>query len=86
VLAAAQDLSAPPTTAVANLFDGRFTAPSNEAFDATLRSQDPAWGVRDVRDLEVEAKGRGLMLERVVDMPANNHTLLFVRAGSHGAR
>lgn len=60
-------------------FDGVFTAPSNEAFDASLRARDPAWGVRDVRDLEALAKDNGLSLDEVVAMPANNHSLVFRR-------
>ena len=56
-------------------FDGSFTAPSNEAFDASLRARDPRWGVRDVRDLEAAASGFALL--EVVDMPANNHSLVF---------
>ncbi len=58
-------------------FDGRFTAPSNEAFDASLRARDPRWGVRDVRDLATAASG--FALREVVDMPANNHSLVFRR-------
>lgn len=57
-------------------FDG-VTAPSNEAFDQSLRSRDPRWGVRDVRDLERAADG--FALGEVVAMPANNHSLLFRR-------
>lgn len=60
-------------------FDGAFTAPSNEAFDASLRARDPRWGVRDVRDLSSLARDNGLVLEEVVDMPANNHSLVFSR-------
>ncbi len=56
-------------------FDGKFTAPSNEAFDASLRARDPRWGVRDVRDLEAAA--RGFVLREIVEMPANNHSLVF---------
>lgn len=59
--------------------DGR-TAPSNEEFDASLRARDPAWGVRDVRDLEPAAAAVGLHLVEVVAMPANNHTLVFRRS------
>jgi SAM-dependent methyltransferase len=58
-------------------FHGRFTAPSNEAFDASLRARDPSWGVRDVSDLEAAAEQVGLSLREVVPMPANNHSLIF---------
>jgi len=55
----------------------RATAPSNDAFDASLRSRDARWGVRDVRDLEAAASG--FTLREVVAMPANNHSLVFAR-------
>jgi SAM-dependent methyltransferase len=60
-------------------FDGGFTAPSNEAFDASLRARDPAWGVRDVADLAVAAAAVGLRHVETVAMPANNHILVFRR-------
>lgn len=60
-------------------FSGRFTADSNAAFDARLRSEDPEWGVRDVDDLQREAVARGFAPPRVIDMPANNHVLVFER-------
>lgn len=55
------------------------TAPSNEAFDQSLRSRDPRWGVRDVRDLEAVAATTGFALRETVTMPANNHSLLWRR-------
>ncbi len=59
---------------------GRHTAPSNEAFDAQLRSANLAWGVRDLEAV-VEAAGvHGLVLDEAVEMPANNLTATF-RAG-----
>lgn len=60
---------------------GRDTAPSNEAFDASLRSRNPAWGLRDLGVVEAEANARGLELEDVVDMPANNVTAILRRSG-----
>jgi hypothetical protein len=60
-------------------FDGEFTAPSNAEFDRSLRSRDPRWGVRDVRDLEAAARDRGYRLDEVIGMPANNHSLIFRR-------
>ena len=60
-------------------FDGT-TAASNEQFDLSLRSRDPRWGVRDVRELGAAASAHGLVLRGAVAMPANNHSLLFRRA------
>ncbi len=59
--------------------NGQHTAPSNEAFDQSLRSRDPAWGVRDIADVEALAKNNGLVLGGVVQMPANNMILIFKR-------
>lgn len=60
--------------------DGRHTAPSNAAFDADLRAHDPQWGVRDLESVAAEGDANGLLLDRVVEMPANNLSLLFVRS------
>ena len=53
------------------------TAPSNEAFDESLRARDPEWGLRDLEDVTAEAEGHGLALDRVVEMPANNISVVF---------
>lgn len=58
-------------------FDGAFTAPSNEAFDASLRAQDLAWGVRDLSDVTAVAVASGFEREAVIPMPANNHSVVF---------
>lgn len=55
------------------------TAASNEAFDADLKARDPAWGLRALEDVAGLAAGRGLALERAVEMPANNLSLVFRR-------
>ncbi len=57
--------------------DGRHTAPSNQAFDASLKARDPSWGVRDVADVERAALAHGLALREIVEMPANNLSLVF---------
>ena len=59
--------------------DGKHTAPSNTAFDASLRSNNPEWGVRDVGDVRQLAERNGLRLAEIVDMPANNLMLVFAR-------
>jgi len=56
------------------------TAPSNVAFDESLRSRDPRWGLRDVDAVLALARSHGLELERIVDMPANNLSLVMRRA------
>lgn len=59
---------------------GRQTAPSNEAFDQSLKSRDPGWGIRCL-DSEVAplARRHGLALDEIVDMPANNLSVVFRR-------
>jgi SAM-dependent methyltransferase len=54
-------------------------APSNEAFDASLRARDPAWGVRSLDDVTALAEVSGLTREAVIAMPANNHSIVFRR-------
>jgi SAM-dependent methyltransferase len=58
---------------------GAHTAPSNAAFDASLRARDPAWGIRDLETVTAEAAARSLHLESVVEMPANNLSVIFRR-------
>ncbi|MDR3468204.1 MAG: DUF938 domain-containing protein [Xanthobacteraceae bacterium] len=53
------------------------TAPSNEEFDASLRARDPAWGLRQLDDVAALAEQSGFALDRVVEMPANNLTVVF---------
>jgi SAM-dependent methyltransferase len=60
---------------------GVHTAPSNAAFDASLRARDPSWGVRDREAVEQLAGTVGLRLVEQVDMPANNQILVFQRGG-----
>jgi cyclopropane fatty-acyl-phospholipid synthase-like methyltransferase len=59
--------------------DGRHTAPSNEEFEAWLKDRDPAFAVRDVAEVQQAAAVQGLSLREIVQMPANNLSLVFVR-------
>ncbi|MBX9773460.1 MAG: DUF938 domain-containing protein [Xanthobacteraceae bacterium] len=59
--------------------NGEHTAPSNAAFDASLRARDPAWGVRDTGDVRKLADGHGFDFIERVAMPANNLSLVFTR-------
>lgn len=53
------------------------TAPSNEAFDESLRARNPAWGIRDIADLHALARSNGLVAAEQIPMPANNMILVF---------
>jgi hypothetical protein len=59
--------------------DGNHTAPSNAAFDASLRARNPEWGVRDIADVTALAQDNGLTCIKIAEMPANNLVLAFER-------
>ena len=58
---------------------GAHTAPSNAAFDADLRGRNPAWGVRDLEAVAALAAAQGFGPPEVIEMPANNLTVVFRR-------
>ena len=60
--------------------DGNHTAASNAAFDRDfLRARNPAWGVRDLEAVAALAAAEGFGAPGIVEMPANNLSLLFRR-------
>lgn len=63
---------------------GAHTAPSNADFEQWLKDRNPDWGLRDVDDVAALAAAQGLTLERAVDMPANNLSLVFRKAQPDG--
>ncbi len=52
--------------------DGRFNAPSNEAFDASLRSRDREMGIRDLTDIDAMLNRHDMTRQRIYAMPSNN--------------
>ena len=60
---------------------GRHTAASNAAFDAHLRSIDPAMGVRDADWIVELGHTAGLAPLADVAMPANNRLLVLAHSG-----
>ncbi|MBK1670883.1 hypothetical protein CKO28_22980 [Rhodovibrio sodomensis] len=58
---------------------GRHTADSNARFDASLRASDPSWGVRDLDDVDGLAASHGFQPQDVVEMPANNLLVAYVK-------
>jgi hypothetical protein len=53
------------------------TSPGNLDFDASLRTQNPVWGLRQREAVEEEAARCGLRLRQRLAMPANNLLLVF---------
>jgi hypothetical protein len=53
------------------------TAPSNLAFDRSLRERNPAWGLRDVAEVDRVARERGFARTGRYAMPANNLMLVY---------
>ena len=60
--------------------NGVHNAPSNAAFDESLKARNPSWGLRDLADLERVAVASGLRLVETIEMPANNMTLVYSQA------
>lgn len=57
--------------------DGQHTAPSNESFEEWLKEQDLRFGVRNLEDVQHLGEQNGLSLSQIIDMPANNFSLVF---------
>ena len=57
--------------------DGQHNSEGNRQFDRSLRAQNPVLGLRDVNDVTDCAAENGLTLEGIVEMPANNRSLVF---------
>lgn len=50
---------------------------SNVKFHDSLKSQNPSWGLRDIKDLKQLAKKNDINLVEIVDMPASNKTIIW---------
>ena len=57
--------------------DGVHNAPSNAAFDQSLRRENPDWGVRDTAELRALAERNRLRLVEITEMPSNNAVMVF---------
>jgi hypothetical protein len=62
------------------LREGVITAPSNLEFDASLRAQNPEWGVRDLAAVVAIARENEFSGPEIIEMPANNLSVIFLRA------
>jgi SAM-dependent methyltransferase len=55
------------------------TAPSNETFDASLKSRNAEWGLRNLEDVAALAAQTGFSAPEVTQMPAKNLSVVFRR-------
>lgn len=61
--------------------DGKFTSDSNRQFDASLKSQNPEMGIRDLETLHGFAAANGLHKTNLYAMPANNMIAVWSKNG-----
>jgi hypothetical protein len=59
--------------------EGFATAPSNQAFDRSLRDRHPNWGLRDLEAVAATAQTLGFSGPVITEMPANNLSVVFRR-------
>ena len=59
--------------------EGFATAPSNQAFDRSLRYRNPTWGLRDLEAVAAIAQSVGFSVPTITEMPANNLSVVFHR-------
>jgi SAM-dependent methyltransferase len=78
-LAAARDSGRPGVLCVYGPFryGGRYTSPSNVAFDRFLQDRDPLSGIRDFDAVDALARSQGLHLQADHALPANNQLLVW---------
>lgn len=51
--------------------------PSNAAFDESLRSRDPAWGLRELDGVAALGAANNFGTPEIIEMPANNLSVIF---------
>jgi hypothetical protein len=60
---------------------GHYLTESNQEFDLMVQSAGvKEWGLKDIADLETEARNHAMKLTEKIVMPANNYGLIFARA------
>ncbi|MBN36212.1 MAG: SAM-dependent methyltransferase [Rhodospirillaceae bacterium] len=62
------------------MFNGLHSADSNRSFDHMMRQQNPNWGVRDLNDIAAAGQVFDVAFDSYIEMPANNHILVFRKA------
>ncbi|GAO50266.1 DUF938-domain-containing protein [Saitoella complicata NRRL Y-17804] len=64
--------------------DGRFMSEGDKKFDESLKSRDPEWGLREMREIEGEARRVGFGAWEVAEMPAGNWVVVVTKGRGGG--
>jgi len=59
--------------------EGFATAPTNQAFDRSLRDRNATWGLRDLDAVAAAAQSVGFSVPTITEMPVNNLSVVFRR-------
>lgn len=54
---------------------------SNISFDLSLKSRNPSWGIKDIKDLKEIASQNGIQFREYFNMPSNNKTIIWRKIG-----
>ena len=55
----------------------KHTSQSNYFFDNSLKLQNELWGIKNLEEVEEEAKKNGFFQEKIIRMPANNFSIIY---------
>jgi len=55
----------------------KHTSKSNYLFDNSLKMQNDLWGIRNLKEVSEEGKKNGFFQEDIIDMPANNFSIIY---------
>ena len=58
-------------------FGNKHTSQSNYFFENSLKIQNDLWGIRDLEEVNNEAKKNGFSQEDIIKMPANNFSIIY---------
>ncbi len=57
--------------------NGKHTSKSNFLFNQSLKEKNSSWGIRDLEEVIKNARSNRLEINNIIQMPANNHSLIF---------
>jgi len=55
----------------------KYTSQSNYLFDKSLKMQNELWGIRNIEEVDEEAKRYGFLQEKIFNMPVNNFSIIY---------